>query len=227
MIMLLLTLSSFAFANQTESISKARDLHVTEAHKFLDKTCPGASPYLCRLQLESDCRKNSEEACKNLKHLKTLEERAIQSDMAINSFVKIPFYKETAPIKKAKVKDLKIGTPKPRKEMIGEKFTLAQVEEDYKSLLAQLEKINKEEVEVQCNVKEDCKAQPVGHKICGGAVGHLIMSSLDPNYGRISAEINLLSFMDATLQRKLNVAGTCDYNTAPELDCVKGVCQKK
>jgi hypothetical protein len=78
-----------------------------------------------------------------------------------------------------------------------------------------------------CDTVADCKAQAVGHKICGGPEGYLIMSTKDPNYGKISAEINLLNYMDAGLQRKLSVMGTCDYNSEPTLACEKGVCTKK
>jgi hypothetical protein len=224
---LLAALSSFALADQLDPIVKARDHHVSQAQALLEKACPGAPHYLCRLQLESDCKKNTEEACKNLKALKALEEKAIGTDQTINSFVKVPFYKESAPVKKTKMTDLKLGSPKPSKSNISEKFKLGDVEQDYKNLLDTRAKIQTQEIQIQCDRLEDCKAQPVGHKICGGPQAYLIMSNKDPNYGKISAEINLMNYMDASLQRKLSVMGTCDYNSEPTLACEKGVCSRK
>lgn len=220
-------LSIFALADQLDPIVKSRDHHVHLAQVLLEKACPGANHYLCRLQLESDCKKNSEEACKNLKGLKSLEEKAIGTDQTINSFVKVPFYKESAPVRKAKIQDLKLGSPKPNKKIISERFTLGDVEQDYKNLQDTKAKIMAQEVQIHCDTVADCRAQAVGHKICGGPEGYLIMSTKDPNYGKISAEINLLNYMDAGLQRKLSVMGTCDYNSEPTLACEKGVCTKK
>lgn len=224
---LLLTFTVLSFADQLDPIVKARDHFVTQAQGVLEKACPGAPHYLCRLQLESDCKKNSEDACKNLKGLKSLEEKAIATDQTINSFVKVPFYKESAPVKKTKMQDLKLGSPKPTKTNISERFKLGDVEQDYKNLLDTKAKVGAQEVQIHCDSVADCKAQPVGHKICGGPEGYLIMSTKDPNYGKISAEINLLNYMDAGLQRKLTVMGTCDYNSEPTLACEKGVCIRK
>jgi hypothetical protein len=227
LLVLFLAVQVFAQTPTENPISRERDQLVKSALGVLNKACPGAQAYLCRLQLESDCRKNHQPSCQSLKSIKKFEEQAIKSDQQINSFVKIPFYEEIPGPIKVKIEKITIGTPQPVAKMLHNKNLLAQAQDDYGRLVSLKNNLLKSEVQLQCTKDEDCLALAVGSRPCGGPMDYLIISKLDPQLEKIMAQLELLNFRDSSLQRQLNVGSTCLYMEAPELQCLTGRCGPK
>ena len=225
------------FLSEATPVEKNRDNALSEAHKKVVEYCrelplgkhPNSS-YLCRLQIESDCLdRDKAKACDLLAQLKDLERRARDSQYAL---------------KEKKEHDqffCHAGAPAP--EIIG-KFEQNQNvfavpamtsnirEEDLRKLSqssqakwnemqALIKKVRLASYSRSCQKNSDCRAIPVGHKSCGGALGAIAFS------GQLSFEGDLkkIESLDREINREAGYASTCNIDPNPTATCQQNLCE--
>lgn len=81
------------------------------------------------------------------------------------------------------------------------------------------------QVDLRCESKNDCVALSIGNKLCGGPVGYLVISKLDPNFSSTNEKLAKLTEADRKFQSILRgFASTCSYETPPQIDCRSNCC---
>lgn len=225
------------FLSTATPVEKNRDTFLIEAHKKVAEYCRDTplgkhpnSSYLCRIQIESDCLdKDKSRACDLLAQLKDLERRARDSQYALKDKKEHEYFlchsgtPDLSPKGNWDQHEQGYAVPTMTGNLSEEEIrklssgTQAKV----KAMNELIRMVASASYSRSCQKNSDCKAIPVGHKACGGALGEIAFS------GKLSfeSELKKIEELDREINKEAGLASNCSINPMPEAVCRTNLCE--
>lgn len=211
----------------------ARDQFIKDAQAELKKYCEEGDTYRCLIQVKADCSHGTSDrkayACQTLSKVEALEKKSLAVDKSISEMSA----DETAP---QIVKTLPPVETKPQikvPEVLGfikispGSSVTPEGRDEFKILKDLQDKINSQNVRMDCALPSDCTLQDYGYWGCGGPNGTVVYS-LKADVTQLKSEIEKFSELDKSYNKKFNsgLAYSCAMkNRTDPPKCISNICQ--